>query len=73
MDDLPLGAKILKSLIASAKHSDGPTLYLICSVDDQKRCIIFEQLSDGKSLAWPEECPRGVQQVEGLIYHRLKD
>ena len=72
VDDLPLGAKILKSLIAPAKHSDGPTLYLICSVDDQKRCTIYEQLPDGKSMEWPETILGGAQQAECLIYQRMK-
>ena len=51
MDDLPLGAKILKFLIAPARHSDGPTLYLICQVDEHTRCAIYEQMPDGKCLA----------------------
>ena len=70
MNDLPLGTKILKSLIAPAKHSDGPTLYLICSVDELNRCTIYEQLPNGKTTAWPEVADRGVQQAEGMIYQR---
>jgi hypothetical protein len=70
MDDLPLGAKILKSLIAPARHSDGPTLYLICALDGRGRCSIYEQLPDGKCLAWPEPACGGVQQAEGMIYQQ---
>ncbi len=72
MDELPLAAKILKSLIAPARHSDGPTLYLICQVDEQNYCAIYEQMPDGKCLVWPESPSGGVQQAEGMIYRRLK-
>ncbi len=72
MDDLPLAVKILKSLIAPARHSDGPTLYLICQVDEQNHCAIYEQLPDGKCLVWPEPPVGGVQQAEGMIYQRLR-
>ena len=71
MNDLPQAAKILKSLIAPARHCDGPTLYLICQVDEPARCAIYEQLPDGKCLAWPEAAERGVQQAEGMIYQRV--
>ena len=73
MDDLPLGARILKSLIAPARHSEGPTLYLICQSDDENTCVIYEQLPDGKCLAWAEPTAKGVQQAEGMIYQRMRD
>ena len=72
MNDLPLGAKILKSLIAPARHSDGPTLYLICQKDEGNRCTIYEQLPNGQCLSWPEAEPDGVQQAEGFIYQRAR-
>ena len=70
MDDLPSAAKILKSLIAPARHSDGPTLYLICQMDNERGCAIYEQLPNGKCLVWPEQMAQGVQQAEGMIYQR---
>ncbi len=72
MDDLPLAASILKSLIAPARHSDGPTLYVICQVGEGSGCVIHEQLPDGKCLAWPERPSQGVQQAEGMIYQRAR-
>ncbi len=66
---LPDNAKIVKSLIAPARWSDGPTLFLICTTEDQ-RCRIYEQLPDGNCRAWPELAERGVQQAEGMIYQR---
>lgn len=72
MDDLPPTAKILKSLIAPARHSDGPTLYLICQVDDVSGCVICEQLPDEKCLVWPERMTQGVQQAEGMIYQQAR-
>jgi hypothetical protein len=71
MDDLPLDAKILKSLIAPARHSQGSTLYLICQ-EDGNRCVIYEQLPDGKCLSWPETPATGIQQAEGLIYQQAQ-
>ena len=70
MDDLPPDAKILKSLIAPARYSDGPTLYLICETENPPRCTIYEQTPQGKCRAWPEAADRGVQQAEGMIYQR---
>ena len=70
MDGLPDNAKILKSLIAPARYSDGPTLFLICQVDDQQ-CRIYEQLPCGNCQVWPELTERGVQQAEGMIYQRV--
>ena len=70
MNDLPLGSKILKSLIAPARYSDGPTLYLICQAKNENFCVIYEQLPDGRCQAWPESPARGVQQAEGAIYHQ---
>jgi hypothetical protein len=71
MDDLPLGAKILKSLIAPARHSDGSTLYLICQSADGTPCTIYEQLPNGTCLSWAEPAAKGVQQAEGLIYQQV--
>ena len=71
MDDLPLDAKILKSLIAPARYSDGPTLYLICAADVSPRCTIYEQTPEGMCRAWPEVAERGVQQAEGMIYQQM--
>ena len=68
MDDLPLGARILKSLIAPARHSDGSTLYLICAEDT--RCTIYEQMPDGTCQIWPEIAEGGAQQAEGMIYEQ---
>ena len=70
MDELPPDCKILKSLIAPARFSDGPTLFVLCSLDG--RCVIYEQLPDGTSQAWPEVLVGGVQQAEGMIYQRVK-
>ena len=68
MDDLPPTARILKSLIAQARHSEGPTLYVICLADDQRHCVIYEQLPDGSSFAWTDHTSQCVQQAESLIY-----
>lgn len=73
MDDLPANARILKSLIAPARYSDGPTLFLICQSDDGKGCSIYEQMPDGRCQAWPETLIGGVQQAECSIYQRRKD
>ena len=70
MDDLPLATKILKSLIAPARYSDGPTLYIICAADTPPRCTIYEQTPEGKCRVWPEVAERGMQQAEGMIYQR---
>ena len=67
MDGLPDNTKIHKSLIAPARHSDGPTLYLICSTDD-RQFGIYEQMPDGKCVAWPDGASQGVQQAECTIY-----
>ena len=66
MDGLPLTAKILKSLIAPARHSDGPTLYLICA--ENERHVIYEQMPDGTCQAWAGTFIGGVQQAECIIY-----
>ena len=73
MDHLPDNTRLLKSLIAPARYSDGPTLFLICQGDDGKGCIIYEQMPDGKCQAWPEMLVGGVQQAESKIYQRLND
>ncbi len=72
MDNFPLTARILKSLIAPARHGDGSTLYVICRSDDEEGFVIYEQLPDGKCLAWPELASGGVQQAEGTIYQRAQ-
>ena len=69
MEDLPPGAKILKSLIAPALHSLGSTLYLICQ-EDGNRCMIYEQLPDGQCLSWRETPASGVHHAEGMIYQQ---
>jgi hypothetical protein len=68
MDDLPPGTKILKSLIAPARYSDGPTLYLICQADDHSLFTSYEQMPDGACHVWPDTTSQGVKQAEGIIY-----
>ena len=68
MDGLPLAAKILKSLIAPARHSDGPTLYLICS--EENHHVIYEQMPDGSCQVWADTSSRCIQQAESMIYQR---
>ena len=70
MEELPLAAKILKSLIAPARYGQGATVYLICQADDQQGCLIYEQLPDGQCLVWPGPASRGVQQAEGAIHQQ---
>ena len=67
MDDLPPAAKALESLIAPARHSDDPMLYMICQMDGENRGIIYEQLPGGKCPAWPGPSCQGVQQARGRI------
>ena len=67
MDGLPDNVKILKSLVAPARYSDGPTLFLICQEDEGKRCSIYEQMSDGTCQRWPETLVGGAQQAESMI------
>ena len=52
MDSLPDNTKVLKALIAPARHSDGPTLYLICQREATGRWEIHEHLPDGECLVW---------------------
>ena len=73
MDELPPDCKILKSLIAPARYSDGPTLFVICQVDGQQGCTIYEQMPGGTCQAWPETLLGGAQQAEGMVYQPLKD
>ena len=68
MNDLPPSCKIVKSLIAPARFSDGPTLYLICRSTEDDLCVIYEQLPDGKCQVWPDCTAQGIQQAEGVIY-----
>lgn len=72
-DGLPLTAKISKSLIAPARHNNGPTLYLICSADQPDHCVIYEQMPNGTCQAWPEALVGGVQQAECMIYQRASE
>ena len=70
MNNLSSGANILKSLIAPARYSDGPTLFLIGQVDDNLR--IYDQLPCGNCQAWPGAPIGGVRQAEGMIYQRME-
>ena len=67
---LPADCTILKSLIAPARYSDGPTLFLICQAADSKGYSIYEQMPDGTCQKWRETLFGGVQQAEGVIYQR---
>ena len=60
--------KVLKALIAPARHSDGPTLYLICQDEVTSRCEIYEHLPDGTCLRWSDPPVTGPQQAEAAIY-----
>ena len=73
MNDLPDNPRILKSLIAPARYSDGPTLYLICESADGKGCAIYELMPGGGCQLWPETLVGGPQQAECRIYQRPKD
>lgn len=66
-------AKVLKALIAPARHSDGPTLYLICQCAKTSRWEIHEHLPDGKCLVWSDPPVTGPQQAEAAIYGWRKD
>ena len=68
MDTLPNNTKVLKALIAPARHSDGPTLYLICQQEATGRWEIHEHLPDGECLVWKEPKVTGPQQAEAAIY-----
>ena len=65
--------KILKALIAPARHSDGPTLYLICQKEETQQWEIHEHLPDGTSLVWSDPPVTGPQQAEAAIYGWRKD
>lgn len=67
MDPLPNHTKVLKALIAPARHSDGPTLYLICQQEEKKCWEVHEHLPDGQCIVWPEPLT-GPQQAEAAIY-----
>ena len=69
MDGLPPNVRILKSLIAPARHSDGPTLYLICS--EVEHHVIYEQMPDGTCQAWADTSSKCIQQAESMIYQRV--
>jgi hypothetical protein len=58
---------VVKMLVAPARYSDGPTLYLICQNPDGQ-CEIREQMPDGRSIVWPEPLHPGPQQAETAIY-----
>ena len=61
-------SKVLKALIAPARHSDGPTLYLICQQEGTGLWQIHEHLPDGQCLVWPDPPLTGPQQAEAAIY-----
>lgn len=69
MDSLPSQAKVYKALIAPARHSDGPTLYLICQQEKTSGWEIHEHLPDGRCVVWAEPAVTGPQQAEAAIYH----
>ena len=68
MDTPSNHSKVLKALIAPARHSDGPTLYLICQRQDTSRWEIHEHLPDGQCLVWSDPDVTGPQQAEAAIY-----
>ncbi len=68
MDSTPPSATVLKAIIAPARHSDGPTLYLICQASKTGCWEIHEHLPDGKCLVWPDPPVTGPQQAEAAIY-----
>ncbi len=59
--------RVHKALIAPARHSDGPTLYLICKQPNAAQWEVHEHLPDGQCLVWPELLT-GPQQAEAAIY-----
>ena len=68
MDPLPNHSKVHKALIAPARHSDGPTLYLICQEEGTGRWKIHEHLPDGQCVVWSDPTVTGPQQAEAAIY-----
>ena len=60
-------SNVLNMLVAPARYSDGPTLFLICQNADG-RCEIHEQMPDGRCTIWPEVVYPGPQQAETAIY-----
>ena len=68
MNSAPSNAKVLKAIIAPARHSDGPTLYLICQELKTGQWEIHEHLPDGKCLVWNDPPITGPQQAEAAIY-----
>lgn len=68
MDTFPVASKIVKSLIAPARHSNGPTLYIICEADERGGCNIYEQTPEGECVLWPESPLPGRCQAEAAIY-----
>ena len=73
MDSPSSTAKVLKALIAPARHSDGPTLYLICQCEKTSRWEIYEHLPDGQCLLWDDPPVTGPQQAEAAIYGWRRD
>lgn len=63
----PPPPKTIKALIAPARHSTGPTLYLLVVSADGAGVEVHEQLPDGSCVVWPEPLT-GAQQAEGAIY-----
>ncbi len=59
--------QLLKSLVAAARFSDGPTLFCIYQTDETGTCEVREQMPDGHPASWPESY-RCRQQAEESIY-----
>ena len=72
MDPLP-AVTPLKALVAPGRHSDGPTLYMICPAANGVGCDIHEQMPDGNCIVWPIPSPKGVQQAEAAIYQWARE
>ena len=68
METGPNNSKLLKALIAPARHSEGPTLYLICEREKAGGWEIYEHLPDGQCIPWPGPPLTGPQQAEAAIY-----
>lgn len=68
MNPVPNQSKVHKALIAPARHSDGPTLYLICQQEKTHGWEIHEHLPDGECVVWSEPTVTGPQQAEAAIY-----
>ena len=71
--DTPPRMDLLKALVAPGRHSEGPTLYMICRAADGVGCDIHEQMPDGSCVVWPIPAPRGIQQAEATIYQWVRE